>query len=74
MNSESPYVVIAIYDGGRVWSDRFNTRHAADHASLFLRQNDINVWVIEDCISQSAPPADVFEETAGNDMEDAPVD
>lgn len=47
MNSEPVYVVIAI-DDGRVWSERFITRHAADRASSFLKQNNINVWVIAD--------------------------
>lgn len=57
MNSEPVYVVIAIAgceSGSRVWSERFKTRHAADRARSFLKQNHIDVWVIEDHLPPSA--------------------
>jgi hypothetical protein len=60
MNSEPVYVVIAIAGGdgcergSRVWSERFKTRHAADRARSFLKQNHIDVWVIEDHLPPSA--------------------
>jgi len=48
MNSEPVYVVIAIDSNSQVWSERFITRHAADRASFFLKQNGADVWVIAD--------------------------
>lgn len=68
MNSEPTYVVIAIADGDgscaighRIWSERFDTRIAAEQACSFLKHHEIRVRLIEDRVyerlAERVPPA-----------------